>query len=228
MLIEYGCDLRKCSSGFLPGYNALHWAVFCEEVTIATAIIQKEPGIVNLTTNDEAGETPLHIASKNDSGAVMVQMLTDAGADPLAESKFGYTPLGIHLTITREATDLEVFSILLKANATNGYVVKRPENWTVLHKVVMRACMLNLGGKDGDRLLRHLLTFDFVRNLIDARDSNGWTCLHASAVLPDYRVIRILVQYGANVLDEDSDGKRAFDIVMDRARMAPPEDRESA
>ena len=234
LMLDAGCSSRTESSApqytdtrFKPGWNSLHWAVNQGNVSVCRHILQREPDLVHVPTNDEFGDPPLHLATSGGT-AEIIDLLLDCGADPATESKkFSLTVLGFYLSDQRTEPNMSILGKLLQISEPNNYIVfsREQERWTFLHYLSVRASLLNLEGVQGQWLLQKVLSeYPHIKVLLDTRTKFGWTALHLAAYNVGYSTARILLEAGADsLLETPGNSARAFDIVMERGRHSPPE-----
>ncbi|KAF2470808.1 uncharacterized protein BDR25DRAFT_287027 [Lindgomyces ingoldianus] len=224
LILDAGCSARKTSLMIKPGWNALHWAIAQNTISGVEAILMRDRDLLHVVTQDDLAEYPLHLATL--VGCPMLKLLLDFGANPALETKSGLTPLGSYLSDQRAETPNEMLDALLSAARTNNYIVfkRDEEDWTVLHYTVTRASILSMEGIQGQLLLQTLLSNhpDLMRELLDVRTKAGWTPLHLAAYNSGYGAVRLLCEFGADVLLETRSGVDAFNIVLERARHTPP------
>jgi ankyrin repeat protein len=232
-MIGAGCSAHSQSSSphnpssrFKPGWNALHWAILQNNVSVCREILKRYQDLVHLATDDEFGDTPLNLATLG--SLELIDLLLDHGADPAAESKKqGLTPLGSYLSDQRPETDTSILTRLIEISKDNDYIVFRREEecWTLLHYLSTRAAVLNMEGIQGQRLLQKVLAdYPQVRALINIPTKNGWTALHLATYNVGYTAVRLLLEAGADpLLETPINGANAFNIAMERGRHAPHE-----
>ena len=89
ILLKAGAQVNKPANIF--GYTALHWAASNIFTPVATVEILIKAN-ANTEAKDMDGNTPLHVAAKNNRPDV-IKGLLDAGAEKNAQNHYGYTPL---------------------------------------------------------------------------------------------------------------------------------------
>lgn len=204
------------------GGNCLHYCMlyrkdYPQVVDITNLLLSHCPGGVNI--QDQSGETPLHIAVKNNMAASVIQTLCQYEADSAIQNNLGCTPLHYAQSVT--VTDLlfqrrglvnvqdnrsaTVLHHMLKYKEINPDLLKKALNYgcdpniydnqgrTALH-------ILLQGAKHADCnlpvLVKYLLKFVID---INSRDFNGDTVLHLAVRenLP-LEILHLLVGAGAS------------------------------
>jgi hypothetical protein len=201
----------------------MHWAAAGRSLEIVERLHSKDPELLHLHTSSETKDSPLHIAARASYGLEMVQLLLGLGADPCAMAGYGQTPLVNCIAESRLQLNMQKFEILLKANATNGYVVQNGGS-TILHHVALRAAKLDQEDLPGHELLRYILNRSEMANLINKTNDNCIAPLHLVCYRPDYTSIRLLVEAGADVhlMTPEPNAMSPLGIVLEYAR-APSE-----
>jgi ankyrin repeat protein len=88
-LIRNGAPIEEEDPG--NGFTALHWAVFKNDIKLATVLIRHK---ANVDHPDTLGNTPLHwAASMNFGDTAMLELLIREGGSPRRQNKAGVTPL---------------------------------------------------------------------------------------------------------------------------------------
>ncbi len=184
----------------IENYRGLHQAAYQGDVR---AIQNLVAGGANLEQRDQAGQTPLHIATFA-SRDQAVRALAMAGADLNALEHQAYDMI----TIAAVANDIELVSIGLSLGANAGNVTS-PYDGTAL------IAASHLGHfKVVGELIAAGAPLDHVNNL-------GWTALIEAVILGDggpnhIATVRALVEAGANRTIGDRQGTTPLDHARSR------------
>lgn len=221
MLIEAGCPLYTTSTGQWPGWNSMHWAAACGNVAVADALLRKDPELLNIATDSDFSEYPLHIAATANNGLEMVQFLHEKRADPRKESKqYELTPLGSYIGDAQIESNSQVLDYLLKASESNGYIAQKSktERWTALHLAALRAARLDLEGIPGHQQLRQLLQYDVMKSVVNVPMRNGFTPVLLASQYVDYTSVRLLTEAGADISLKSQRGSSCLSMALEGAR----------
>jgi ankyrin repeat protein len=175
-LLSYSPDILLRKDG--KGYTLLHWAVTgCNEETAMTLIAMK----AEIGARDNAGQTPLHLASH--ASARFVGRLIEAGADVGARDNEGRTPL--HTVLAPNP-----IAALLEHGADAN--VRDNDGKTPLHYVLFDKPAILLLHKKAD---------------VNAADNKGLTPLHMAVIHNRQDLAQLLLSEGADVNLRDKAGK---------------------
>ena len=168
------------------------------------------------TLLDIYGYTPLHVAVRFGNVASVEKLLT-SGSSPLIKDTCGYNCLHTAVTFKRRG----VFKCLLEhpkitemSNATNNdgdlpihLALRKGLTNFVIPLLKSTRCQitdkddnnyLHLAALAGDhKTIENLLTYPFVKSMINATNSSGKTPLHCSIIGSDLGCIYILLDHGA-------------------------------
>ncbi|KAH0556920.1 hypothetical protein GP486_005288 [Trichoglossum hirsutum] len=207
------------------GYNALHWAVAFQNIAVIQTILVTDSSLVNSPTTSPAGEYPLNIAARqsNSQGHLhTLQTLTEAGADPAAESKeHRLTPLGSFISEQPADFDDASFLYLLSISKDNGFIARdaKSDPWTALHLAVDLAASFNiLENFRPLNFLRHALQFEDIKSLLEVRVKGGFTPILMAASRADYATVRLLAEAGADVTAVSYQGSTCLSIILEHSR----------
>ena len=177
------------------GQTVLHAAAFGRRAMLRYLLEQKELKMaVNL--EDSKGATPLHYV--RDAGNV--RLLLDNGADMMVWDRHRDTPAH-YAASTGNVSFLRAFVEAGFDIHTRGY-----HGRTVLHTAAVRR---------STSTMEYLLEEGGGEAILNAKDSRGETPL-AGALTADfdpYRVIKVLLKYGADQEVKDGDGIRLADKI---------------
>ncbi|XP_046663670.1 LOW QUALITY PROTEIN: serine/threonine-protein phosphatase 6 regulatory ankyrin repeat subunit A [Homalodisca vitripennis] len=189
-------------------------------------------GIIDVAT----GMTPLMFAVKENRTSFVDRMI-DLGCDVTARNNDNFNALHIAAMFSRE----DVVKLLLAKKGVDVYAPGGARQQTAVHLVASRQTgtatsilrvLLAAGGKeirirpDGKGKIPLLLAVEagnqsMCRELLSqqtadqlkATTDNGDTALHLAARRRDVDMVRILVDYGANVDSQNSEGQTALHIA---------------
>jgi ankyrin repeat protein len=177
-------------------------AVKDENLKVAAALLETDPNIINAVTSD--GDTPLHIASKGKSGA-MVRFLLTKGADVNAVNASGYTPL--HYATEFSSSNTASMKELLgrgadvnAINTTTGYTPLHYASSSAANKANMKLLI--------DR-----------RANVNAVDLSGNTPLHVASSTANLANMKLLIAEGASIDATDHLGRTPLFIVVSSGAM---------
>jgi len=206
------------------GYTALHWAARGGHTTAALRLIAA--GVV-ADADAACGKTPLQWASKKGHDATVAELLR-CGADPAAVATDGRTALhwaasqGHADVVTRLLSDERVSACHKAKNgwtaldwaacsgnrAVTAYGVAREVNAPlVVH--------LMSGGNDyrgHEKVVLGLLDCGVNPN---SRNTSGQTALHWAAASGNKKIIRLLLDRGADARVADQDGREPWQFARD-------------
>ena len=162
--------------------------------TSTVAALLKNRAFPNIT--DSAGNTPLHLACKNNSKEIVALLLNDADTNPNKQNNKWQTPLHIAC----ENNDEAIVTLLCQHTRINLYI-KSTFELNSLHKI----CLLNHYS-----LLAPFSTsknWDLWR--LNAQDSFGNTALSIACIQKHIFIVERLLQYGLhinpNIASEDGE-----------------------
>ena len=224
-LIEKGLDLTHTTSGDGGrGWNSLHWASAYNNTSLISAILKKNPHLVNRPTDSPVGEYPLNIAAVQSNGTSLLtclEVLKEAGGDPTARSKeHGLTPLGSFISEQAADFDDEAFRYILSISKENQYLgyVSESMTWNALQLATdLSASFAILGNFRPLNLLRHILLFDEVINLLEVRTTDGLTPLLLASKRADYATVRVLADAGADVTATGRRERTSLSILIEES-----------
>jgi ankyrin repeat protein len=189
LLLQRGANINLTSNG---NDSSLHIAAQQSNAEVVKLCL--ENGVpVNIT--DDAGLTPLHFAV-DDSEENAVVVLLEAGADVNARDKFQHTPLHYACLNDNIEKSADIVEVLLKAGADVN--AKDEHGVTALHF----AC---LGKKFSGGVVISTTT-----------DSTGTKVWKAPPFYDKERIVRLLVDAGADVNAEVINGKRPLTTAKER------------
>jgi len=81
---------------------------------------------------------------------------------------------------------------------------------------------------EAEKLLKHLLSAGVDVNSVEAGSALDFTALHAAALNPDPRPIRLLLAYGANPNARDREGRSPVDLARASQANRPDQDYSEA
>jgi len=193
----------------------LHAAVARGDVAGVRALLQENPA--RRDERDVRGKTPLHVAAKR-GDASMVSLLKDVGADVGCEDETGKTPLHYAAENDHEC----VVRTLIKMGAsvdhvdelgqTSLYLTAMHGHASAAHALLQNGADASLAANKGKTPLEvtvkcghHSMTSTFLRN-----NEKTSLLLHQAAVQGDRTMVRVLVEAGASVKNEDEFGRSAL------------------
>jgi ankyrin repeat protein len=156
-------------------------------------------GGANLSAKNTEGQTPLHLAVKNDDVS-MVQLLLERGADPNATAANGHKPL----YDAAESGYLNIAGLLLEFSA-NVEAFNIDQQRTALHQAV----------ENGHTSVAKILLRDGAD--IDARSPSGLTPLFCAIRRGDVDLVEYLLEHGANKKLHLDDGQTVEDFAKGKA-----------
>lgn len=227
-LIKKGVRLEaKTENGETP------LALAVAEYNVSGAKLLIENG-ADVHSRDFDGNTLLHRSVKVSSGIVLAQILLDAGADVNATGNDGATPLNLACTKNYEAfvdlflkheadvlaTDGQGLMPLHAAAAVNGVPIAKT--------LLAAGASVNVTDARGMTPL-HIATakghYHMTRKLlswgagVNAADNSGNTPLHHGIQGMGKKVVRVLLERGANPHLRNKKGRRAEDLAYDVRNM---------
>ena len=140
-----------------------------------------------ITTVDEAGNTPLHIACQNGQRAV-ADLLINAGADLNAVNKRGMTPLRSAI----QALNIDLVELLLDRGVKTDDV--HPMFGSVISQAFAITCQQNGDPRLVETLIAHGMNFDAGKV-----DALGMSPLDWAAHFGNTAMARLAVEHGADV-----------------------------
>ena len=185
-------------------YSGLHRAALDGDVSTIRRLSAEG---ADLEARDGKGRTPVHVAAFASNDEALVA-LAEAGADMNALEGQAYDPV----TIAAVADDPEMMTLAIELGNDPGLVTS-PYDGTAL------IAAAHLGH---DEVVRRLIAagapLDHVNNL-------GWTALIEAVVLGDggprhQRVVRALVDAGADQALADRQGRTPLDLAVSRGYSA--------
>ena len=181
----------------LNEWSPLHVAVYGQHVRMVDLLLANKAD-VNLKNHD--GCTPLHLADN----VRIAQRLIEEGASVKAKDNNGETPL--HKMIGRE----DVARLLIDSGADVN--AKDKDGIAVLNYAVMTDLMellINRGAEPTVHSLAYMNKLESLENAIEegidvnARDKFGQTALHLAALAGREKVIKFLIESGADIDDAE-------------------------
>lgn len=160
------------------------------------------------------GYAPLHLAAAN-GYALCCKALNDCGSNrELVSTDEQFQTTAVHFAVEMNEDDGPNLSValhtLLKCGADPNS--RSPSNETPLMIAVQygdKACVkVLLETQDEEEAVQ--------LEDIDASDSNGWTALHFAADNGERRIMRILLERGADTIKKNDDGDTALSMVCKR------------
>jgi ankyrin repeat protein len=156
-------------------------------------------GGANLSAKNTEGQTPLHLAVKNDDVS-MVQLLLERGADPDATAANGNKPL----YDAAESGYLSIVGLLLEFNA-NVEAFNFDQQRTAFYQAV----------ENGHTAVAKILLQDGAD--IDTRSTSGLTPLFCAVRRGDVDLVEYLLEHGANKKLQLDDGQTLEDFSKGNA-----------
>ncbi|XP_019648065.1 PREDICTED: ankyrin repeat domain-containing protein 61-like [Branchiostoma belcheri] len=139
----------------------------------------------NFNAKDESGMTPVHYAAAFDIYQA-IGLLSEAGADMNAQDSNGRTPLAVAASMAHLDTVRHLLELQVSVDVTGR------DGRTALHQAVV-ACSYRQS--DGVECVELLLESGVQ---LSPRDHNGVTPLHLASREGNDRLIRILIDHGAD------------------------------
>jgi len=198
-LVNMGLEVSSQDS---DGFTALHLAVFNMHTDVVKVLMEKEPSIVDVST--ETGVTALHIAIFDDNVEV-TNLLLKADPKPLDGLM---TP--IHLAVI--ADSINAIKTLIEPNT--DITAQSCEGLTPVHFAA-------LYGKPV------IITWlDRAGANISCRDQKGRAPIHLAAFSGKTENIKVLLKAGADIQEVDNDGKTPLHYLagnprFDLSRLVP-------
>ena len=178
----------------IKGNTLLHWATtYSKTPEVIVLLLNRE---ADIKAPDEDGQTPLHLATLNNS-SVIVELLLDKGANANAQNNQGKTPLDIAQE-TEHLKESDAYWRLYKAQSHLSLHPNKQENIdsNLLNSNFWREATIDDVIKSIDSMLD-----------INARHINEDTLLHwAAAYSTTPRVILLLLERGANIKSLNKNG----------------------
>lgn len=186
LLVQEGANLNVMDD---EGNTPIHDAAYSN--SIDTLKILLESGF-SVSEKSASGKLPLHDAAFNNSYEVS-ELLIQLGADVNAQDANGNTPL--HHAIEKNAVD--VANLLVQNGASAAIKNNRGES-----------ALINVSGK----MYGHTLLQQFLQQPLnlDDKDEKGTTALHAAVYGLAVENVAILLDAGASIESEDSQGRTAL------------------
>ena len=183
------------------GSTALHWAAHQDDLASADALLAAGADVSVAT---RYGVKPIFLASLN-GGSAMIGRLLDGGADPNAAQPGGETAL---MTVARTGRVRAVQLLLLHGADPNAREASKGQTalmWAAAEDNADVVRVLVASGADVDA--RSNVSLDLTPNEPGDR---GFTALLFAARAGQLRAADALLEVGANVNDELSDGTSAL------------------
>ena len=204
LLVERGADVNARD---VCGEAPLHLATYFLELELVQMLVDNGANVN--AAQDDQGQTPLHRVLETDLARFsdrnrfgIAQLFVERGADVNARHENGETPLHLASSLV----DLRLVQMLVDHGATVDAEDNRGR--TPLHRVLEAQ-----GHSDEDRLGVVQLFLKCGAEL-NARDKHGGTPLHLAPYL-ESKLVRLLVDYGANVYAEDDQKRTPLSRVLD-------------
>lgn len=190
---DWGLATALVRAGAGVGALDLHAAIRGGQHELAAALLEHG---ASASERDAVGQTPLHLAAMQGSGA-MAELLVNNGA--LVDAAVGgWTPL----FLAAEHGAVDVVRVLMAAGA--GSAVREGTSPLILaadngHVEALKA-MIDLGGD------------------VNAAGRDGWTALHSAT---GKAMVDVLVEAGANIEARDEDDDTALNYLAQYHASAP-------
>ncbi len=186
---------RKDLLLYLSSNNPLQWAISEPERFASTTVsneikklVQEQPELIN--RKDMKGNTPLH-AVANNPNIELAKFLIAHGADITAKNEAGLTPSKI-----ANNDGNYFYELILKTS--------NPLQWAIY---AIKMGETNLVSQEVKKLINE------NPSLINQKDIEGNTPLHAVAETNNVGLAKYLVEHGANIMDKNNKGKTAYDLA---------------
>ena len=204
----------------------------------------KKQNINIINAPDHMGMTALHVAAAYNNNPEVIKILAEAGANFNARDNSGHTPLMTAVsTVINDLANSAYRDNTALVKALIGYGKKRGcdidtrngNGYTALHWLAMLKALIDAGAdtdcndNDGISVLIYAIiylanghtTLNHIKLLIDNMsyfdnfDINGATAMIYAAQLVDYpEVVKMLIDAGADLTEEDFDGHTALDWAI--------------
>jgi ankyrin repeat protein len=220
------------SQDWSEGYVLLCDAIKCRHTEVVKVLLTFGSEVNN--KSKESTETPLHFAAKN-GDIQIVDMLLKRGARINAKNYDGHTPL--HIAITHNK--MEITELLVNqgaaVNATNN------DGITPLHQALetcsediinlLLSRVANVNARDGDgrtyihiaavrgilQIGNHLLKNGaYVDSAYTSYVQKGFTPLFLAVVNGHEKVVKLLLERGANIEAQDKDRKTVLHLAVQK------------
>lgn len=196
------------------GWSLLHVAVFNNYLEFSSQALSLQ----DLNSKEEIkGQTPLHLAAQ--LGLTQwVEILLDAGADPLMSDDNGNTPLHLAASFGH----VEVMDILLPYHSDQGASALQAAiiggQLSTVQKLIDKSRHLAVRDSEGNTIFHHAArqkhNLDIIQfflnskysSLIHESNNQGVTALHYAARDGDEEMMHILLEMGLDPLKKDHRG----------------------
>jgi ankyrin repeat protein len=196
--------IQACNDSNATGDTPLLAAVFkghAQVVEKVLATLDKNAWSA-LTSKNVSGDTPLHVTVSSGHEGPLLKVLLDCEDNFANENDMNDRPLG-----SKNSAGLTPLLVACERNFDN-----------MARELIKRGADVNTSDKN-DRtplaiasfcgcmdVMEYLLTVETVKDLLDAKDKNGCTPLWLASRTGNLKMVKILVDAGANYSLESNDG----------------------
>jgi ankyrin repeat protein len=195
LLIDNGADINAKDN---YGYTPLHEAAGNSRWASGVARLLISAG-ADINARTVGGVSPLHRAAEGGDPNI-VKLLIEKGADVNAVDEYGNTPL---ISAVRAGTygQEDTVRLLLAAGAKAKVLVRVNSGFNPLEEALLR----------GNQTIANLLveTID-----LKARDDSGNTLLHHAIRRYDVKMVKLLIEHGADIDAKDGQGNTPLDVAI--------------
>ena len=174
-------------------------------------LITQNKEFINERTSD--GETLLTLSIQRHISPPLTRRLLDLGALPQNTNEKGLLPITIAKEMQQQYSMLPSFDLRLREIIN----ILNIETFFSKYQFVINKHLKKLPSYDLTELKNELLPFlNQNKDLIDKQNEDGSTCLiHAISHMANTDLVNILLEAGANPLQENSYGKTPEQVIQD-------------